>query len=100
MHEGYRFDPIAVGITDEGGVITLAMLRPEAGRAVAGSAGHKSGLVEGVDHIGCASAKADMRAAWSRNRPGAKIDPELGILLAEADSRRPRLQFDDSDRGE
>ena len=29
-----------------------------------------------------------------------KIDPELGILLAEADSRRPRLQFDDSDRGE
>jgi len=63
MHEAYRFDPIAVGITDEGGVITLAMLRPEAGRAVAGSAGHKSGLVESVDHIGRPSTKADMRAA-------------------------------------
>lgn len=63
VHEGYRFDPIAVGITNECGVVTLAMLRSESGRAVAGSAGHKSGLVEGVDHIGRPSAKTDMRAA-------------------------------------
>ena len=45
----HRLDPVAVGIADEGRIITaLAVMRPQARRAVAGAARRKRRSVEGI----------------------------------------------------
>src|SRR3569833_1201926 len=62
----------------------------------------ESRRVEGVDQIGRACAEAHMCAAVRRCRlqVTTQVDPELGILLAEADGGRALLQRGEAERAE
>ena len=70
------------------------MLRPQARRAVAGAAGRERGGMEGVDQFGRAHPQRHMRPRIGRDERHRRtqIDPELRILLAEADGLRAILQ--------
>jgi len=81
----HRFNSIAVGIANEGGVIALPVLRPQSGRPIAGAAGRQCGGVKGLDCGGAGRAQRNVGARIGREQReyGARIDPELGVALAE-----------------
>ena len=64
--EGHGFDAVAVGIADEGRIITLPVMRPQAGGTVRGAAGRKRRRMEPVDGRGGRRAQADMDAVALR----------------------------------
>ena len=71
--ERHRLDAVAVGIADEGGVITLVIVRAEARRAVGGAAGGERGGVEGIDRSRCRCAR---RQTWT------PLSAATGAMLA------------------
>src|SRR5471030_667789 len=65
---------------------------PQPWRAVGAATGAQRCSMERIDLTCRLGPKTNMDAAFMRHRrhPGAQIDPEPGIALAEADRRRPR----------
>src|SRR5882672_7118390 len=45
--ERHGFDPVTVGVADEGGIVAVAVLRPHARRTIAAAAGRKCRGMEG-----------------------------------------------------
>src|SRR5262249_7110420 len=74
LQDRHRLDAVAVGIADEGGVVALAVLRPQSRRAVGCTARGQRGGVEGVDQFARAHPQRDMaaRIAGERRHAGAQ----------------------------
>src|SRR6185312_4093763 len=94
------FDTVAVRVADEGRIVALAMMRPQARRPVGRAACRQRRGVEPVDRRGGRGAQADvhavvLRAGLGRQHEhlGPMIEPELRIALAEPDRRRPHLEL-------
>ena len=68
LQKRHRFDAIAVGIADEGGVIAAVIFRAQAGRAVGSAAGIERSGVERIDRRGIGRAQTDMHAAVGERR--------------------------------
>src|SRR6185437_7007395 len=77
----HRFEPMPVGIDDEGGVIGNVILRPETRRAIVTRTGSKGRLVKRIDRGAVGRAEADM--AIERRAFGLGADPERQRLLAQ-----------------
>src|SRR3954451_4193935 len=90
LEKSHRFQTVAVGIADEPGVVTLAVLRSQSRRAIARAAGGERRGMERVDELDRAHTKPHMRTAIAgdgRHR-GSQVDPKLRVRLAETDGGR------------
>src|SRR5262249_49100702 len=88
----HRLDAVAVGIADEGRIVSLAVMRPQAGTAVRCAAGGERGRMECVDGRRGRGAQADMDAVVvqagvvrQREHLGPMVEPQLGVALTEPD---------------
>src|SRR4051794_7629001 len=85
LHEGHRFQTIAVQIADERGIIRWTILRSRSGWPGARAARAKRSSVKRVHCLDRARAQRDMggRNGVAEIRPD--IDPEFRIAFAKAD---------------
>ena len=90
----HRFNAIAIGIKHERCIITYPIVRTQTRRAVGAASGIQCRRMERIDIGGRFRPKTDMNAALGRDlrHIGTKIDPELGIALAETNRPGPRHQ--------
>src|SRR5215475_11235372 len=96
----HGLDAVAVGIADEGRVITFPMLRPQAGRPIRRTSGGKRCGMEGIDQVDCADAQRRVGAAIGLDgyHGRAQIEPKFRIALAEADGARANDELFVTDR--
>src|SRR4249919_3562254 len=81
LEKSHRFQAVAVGIADEPGVVTLAVLRSQSRRAIARAASGERRGMERVDEFNRAHAQPHMRtviAGDGRHR-GSQVDPKLRV---------------------
>src|SRR5579859_645324 len=77
----HRFDPITIGIDDEGGVVVRVIFGPQAGLAVIAAAGAECRRVERVDRTSIGCAETDV--AVERGCVTIRRDPERQRLFLE-----------------
>src|SRR4051812_45597584 len=89
--KGRRLELVAVRILDEGRVIQRhrGLSRPRRAR-VRPTRFHGFGVecVDGV-LVGGTKTDVDAGAGWQGLKAGSRVQPEFGVVLAEANRRRP-----------
>src|SRR4051794_16555993 len=102
LEKSHRFQEVAIGIADESGVVTVAVLRSQSRRAIARAASGERRGMERVDQFDRAHAQPHMRTAIAGDgrHGGSQVDPKLRVSLAEADGRRAGLELRVADRAQ
>src|SRR5262249_16118426 len=100
-YERHRFNAVSIGITNEGGVVPIAVNGPRTRSTIARASRRQRPSLESIDEAAGLRTETDMRtgALWQRSKAGAQIDPEFRITFAESDHCRSHVKLADPDRG-
>src|SRR6516162_375666 len=102
LEKRHGLDAVAVGIADEGGVITFPVLWPQARRPVRRTSGGKRCGMEGIDQVDRAYAQRRVGAAIGLDgyHGRSQVEPKFRIALAEAEGARANDELFVTDRAQ